>query len=75
MPRRKKIRTTSTERRASGDWDPPAVRKLANIRREVAVEAARIMEEYKVHSLLVVDAEQRVVGALNIHDLLDARVI
>lgn len=43
MPRRKKIRTTSTDRRTGGAWDPPAVRKLNNIRREVAVEAARIM--------------------------------
>ncbi len=43
MPRRKKIRTTSTERRSSGDWDSPSVRKLNNIRRDIAVEAARIM--------------------------------
>lgn len=43
MPRRKRIRTTSTDRHAGGDWDPPAVRKLNNIRRDVAVEAARIM--------------------------------
>ncbi|MEM1411582.1 MAG: hypothetical protein AAGH19_04415 [Pseudomonadota bacterium] len=43
MPRRKKIRTTSTDRRTGGAWDSPAVRKLNNIRREVAVEAARIM--------------------------------
>ena len=43
MPRRKKIRTTSTDGHGRGDWDPPAVRKLNNIRRDVAVEAARIM--------------------------------
>lgn len=43
MARRKKIRTTSTDRHTGGAWDPPAVRKLNNIRREVAVEAARIM--------------------------------
>lgn len=42
MPRRKKIRTRSTDRRAES-WDSPAVRKLNNLRREVAVEAARIM--------------------------------
>lgn len=42
MPRRKKIRTTSTDRR-DASWDPPAVRKLNHLRREVAVEAARIM--------------------------------
>jgi hypothetical protein len=50
MPRRKKIRTTSTDRRNGGDWDPPAVRKLNNIRREVAVEAARIMATEGLHN-------------------------
>lgn len=43
MPRRKRIRTTSSDRHAGGDWSPPSVRKLNNIRRDVAVEAARIM--------------------------------
>jgi arabinose-5-phosphate isomerase len=33
------------------------------------------METHKISGLLVVDAEQRVVGALNIHDLLRARVV
>lgn len=42
MPRRKKIRTTSTDRRTA-PRESPAVRKLNNLRREVAVEAARIM--------------------------------
>jgi hypothetical protein len=42
MPRRKKIRTTSTDRRTAS-WDPPSVRKINNLRREIAVEAARIM--------------------------------
>lgn len=41
----------------------------------LAVEAARLMEEHKINGLIVVDAEQRVVGALNIHDLLRARVV
>ena len=42
---------------------------------KLAVEAARLMEDHKIHALLVADAEQRVVGALNIHDLLRARVV
>ena len=42
---------------------------------KLAVEAARLMEEHKISALVVVDAEQRVVGALNIHDLLRARVV
>jgi len=41
----------------------------------LAVEAARLMEAHKISALVVVDAEQRVVGALNIHDLLRARVV
>jgi arabinose-5-phosphate isomerase len=42
---------------------------------KLAVEAAQLMEAHKIHALLVVDADQRVVGALNIHDLLRARVV
>ena len=42
---------------------------------KLAVEAARMMEDHKIHALLVQDGEGRVVGALNIHDLLRARVV
>ena len=42
---------------------------------KLAAEAARVMEAHKIHALLVVDGENRVVGALNIHDLLRARVV
>jgi arabinose-5-phosphate isomerase len=42
---------------------------------KLAVEAARMMEEHKIHALLVVDHDNRLVGALNIHDLLRARVV
>jgi arabinose-5-phosphate isomerase len=42
---------------------------------KLAIEAAHLMEDYKIHSLLVVDADGKVVGALNIHDLLRARVV
>ncbi|HAX21349.1 MAG TPA: D-arabinose 5-phosphate isomerase [Hydrogenophaga sp.] len=41
----------------------------------LAVEAAHLMEAHKVNALVVVDAANRVVGALNIHDLLRARVV
>ncbi len=41
----------------------------------LAVEAAQLMETHKISGLLVVDNERRVVGALNIHDLLRARVV
>jgi arabinose-5-phosphate isomerase len=42
---------------------------------KLAIEAARLMEAHKIHALLVVDDDNRVVGALNIHDLLRARVV
>jgi arabinose-5-phosphate isomerase len=41
----------------------------------LAVEAAHLMEEFKINALVVVDEERRVLGALNIHDLLRARVV
>ncbi len=42
---------------------------------KLAVQAAQLMETYKIHALLVVDENQRLVGALNIHDLLRERVV
>jgi arabinose-5-phosphate isomerase len=41
----------------------------------MAIEAARLMEQHAISGLLVVDAEQRLVGAINFHDLLRARVV
>ena len=43
--------------------------------RVLAIEAARLMETRKINALLVVDAQRRVGGALNVHDLLRARVV
>jgi len=42
---------------------------------KLAVEAVQIMEEHKVNQLLVVDDAQRLIGALNMHDLFRAKVI
>jgi arabinose-5-phosphate isomerase len=42
---------------------------------KLAVEAAQLMENFQIHALLVVDEAMHVVGALNIHDLLRARVV
>lgn len=42
---------------------------------KLAIEAARMMENHKISGLLVVDERGRLVGALNFHDLLRARVI
>lgn len=41
----------------------------------LAAEAVLLMEENKISALPVVDAQQRVIGALNMHDLLKAGVI
>ena len=41
----------------------------------MATEAAHLMEQHRINGLIVVDADGRAVGALNIHDLLRARVV
>jgi arabinose-5-phosphate isomerase len=46
------------------------------IRQEaLAVEAVQLMERHNINQLLVVDERQRVIGALNMHDLFRAKVI
>ncbi len=41
----------------------------------LAAEALQIMENHKINGLFVVDDQRRLVGALNMHDLLRARVV
>lgn len=41
----------------------------------LAVEAAQLMEEFRINSILVVDEQKQLVGSLNTHDLLRAKVI
>jgi arabinose-5-phosphate isomerase len=41
----------------------------------LAAEAVRLMEEFRITQVLVVDADNRLVGALNAHDLMRAGVI
>ena len=41
----------------------------------LAVEAADLMERHRINQLLVIDADGRLVGALHIHDLTNAKVI
>ncbi|HEY7928654.1 MAG TPA: KpsF/GutQ family sugar-phosphate isomerase [Steroidobacteraceae bacterium] len=43
--------------------------------RELASAAAQLMERHRVTALLVVDAERRLIGALNVHDLMRAGVV
>ncbi|MDF3036612.1 MAG: KpsF/GutQ family sugar-phosphate isomerase [Paucimonas sp.] len=42
---------------------------------QLAVDAVRVMEEFRINQLLVTDADGRLVGALHIHDLTRAKVI
>jgi arabinose-5-phosphate isomerase len=42
---------------------------------QLAAEAADLMEQHKISQLLVVDANQHLVGALNTHDLMRSKVI
>ncbi len=41
----------------------------------LAAEAVHVMEERRITQLLVVDGDGRLVGALNVHDLLAAKVV
>lgn len=41
----------------------------------LAAEALKIMQDYKINSLPVVDGQQKAIGALNMHDLLRAGVM
>lgn len=41
----------------------------------LAAEAAQLMEQYRITSILVVDGAGKLVGALNSHDLMRAKVI
>jgi len=42
---------------------------------KLAAEAVQVMEQFKVNQLLVVESDERLVGALNMHDLFKAQVI
>jgi arabinose-5-phosphate isomerase len=41
----------------------------------LAVEAVRLMQDFRITQVLVVDERNRLVGALNAHDLMRAGVI
>ena len=41
----------------------------------LAAEAVQLMEQYSISQMLVVDEQHQMVGALNMHDLLHAKVI
>jgi arabinose-5-phosphate isomerase len=41
----------------------------------LAAEAVHLMETHRITALIVVDADDKIVGALNVHDLLRAGVV
>jgi len=41
----------------------------------LAVEAVQMMEQHNISQMLVVDEQKKLIGALNMHDLLHAKVI
>jgi arabinose-5-phosphate isomerase len=41
----------------------------------LAAEAVKLMEDHRISQILVVDEDRRLVGALNMHDLFQAKVI
>ena len=41
----------------------------------LAAEALKLMDHHKINALIVVDAQQRMIGALNMHDLLRSGVV
>ncbi len=51
----------------------PGGRRIAP--HELAAAAAALMETHRVTALIVTDAEQRLIGALNVHDLMRAGVV
>jgi len=42
---------------------------------QLAVEAVKLMEDWRISQILVVDSDFRLVGALNMHDLFRAKVL
>ena len=41
----------------------------------LAVEAVQMMEQHRINQMLVIDAQRRPIGALNMHDLFAAKVV
>ncbi|ALO46966.1 KpsF/GutQ family sugar-phosphate isomerase [Pseudohongiella spirulinae] len=41
----------------------------------MAVEAARLMEDYRIYTLVVLDQQQQLAGIIRMHDLLQANVV
>jgi arabinose-5-phosphate isomerase len=56
--------------------DEVMTRRAKTVRADtLAVEAVHLMETHRITSLVVVDADDTLVGALNVHDLLRAGVV
>ena len=59
----------SIQHRSIRSWWPTASRVSPEM---LAMKAVEIMEQYRITALPVVDKDNRLVGALNVHDLFRA---
>jgi len=66
----KKLDFNTTPVRSVMSPDPRCIHPDA-----LAVEAVQMMEQYNISQMLVVDEQKKLIGALNMHDLLHAKVI
>ena len=66
----KKLDFNATPVRAVMSADPRCIGPDA-----LAAEAVQVMERYNISQILVADGQRKLVGALNMHDLLHAKVI
>ena len=48
---------------------------ITSLDNQLAVDAAEEMDQRKVNQIIVVDQNKKIVGALNTHDLMQAKVI
>ena len=53
----------------------PIFRKIIAMAPKVVKDAVAVMEQHRINQMLVVDADGKLVGALHIHDLTQAKVI
>ena len=77
----KKIRQIEKETKRSHNqqtiWQPEVMSRDCKTTRAniLAAEVLKLMEDHKINAILVVDDDNKLVGALNMHDLLRAGVV
>ena len=72
---RRLVEKGNTDLRAIRVADVMHVHPHTVLESALAAEAATVMEQFRINSILVVDSQGKLCGALNTHDLLQAKVI